>query len=188
MKKRKNKRTELQNILNRYKNINMPELYRNLMADYIRFIYKWIDPINHALDDRLRVEALNQKANAAYMKKLTKYNDHVQQLCWIRDTAVVLLSYIVFIGIHVPNKESIKNFYQLKDIIEGALIDRMVVICRYKRSFLNGEKFSLKGTKKPMDCLEIQRSKHWPEQAINAAAFVNGQTIMGLRAYIKENK
>jgi hypothetical protein len=62
----------------------------------------------------------------------------------------------------------------------------MVVTGRYKRSFLNGEKFSLKGTKVPMDCLEIQHLESWPEEAINAAAFVNGQTIMGLRAYIKE--
>ena len=79
-----------------------------------------------------------------------------------------------------------RDFYDLKDVIENALIDRMVVIGRYKRSFLNGEKFSLKGTKVPMDCLEIQHLKSWPEEAINAAAFVNGQTIMGIRAYIKE--
>lgn len=164
----------------------MPQDYKTLMADYIRFIWKWITPINHALDDRIRVEQLNIKATAAHMKKFSTYDKHIQQLCWIRDTAVVLLSYIVYIGVHVPNKKSLKDFYDLKDVIENALIDRMVVIGRYKRSFLNGEKFSLKGAKVPMDCLKIQHLESWPEEAINAAAFVNGQTIMGLRAYIKE--
>ena len=180
------KKSHLQEILDRYKNINLPAEYKTLMFDYIRFIYKWVTPINHVLDVVLRIDQQNTKATATYMKRRAELDNHIGQLCWLRDTGLVLLSFIVFIGMHVPNKKSLKDFHELKEILETAILDRLVVIERYKNYFLQHRRFSLKGIKVPMDCEAIQNSKYWPENEINAAAFANGRQIMGISIYKKE--
>ena len=178
MSKRK---SYMQMIYERHKFLPLCPEYKKIFFDYARLFFKWMDHINRALFDH---KELSQSAHtAASIKKCAELEDILKETCWLRDTILVVLSMLMFIGLNTPTKSTLDRLTELHDIIDNNLLSYMVIAQRYRNAIRNHKRLSLKGTTKPLSVEEIRKLDCWPIDSLMDACFYNGSKILNLQSF-----
>ena len=171
-------KTHLQETLERHKDIPLPPEYKQVFFQYIRLFHKWMEPVNHALDNMHEVE--NLVTTAAAFKKAEEMKNYVEECCWMRDGILVTTSLLIYIGMNIPSLENLNKFKKLLTIIDDNMLLYLAVIQRYHRTIKSHIRLSLKGLQLPITFGDVQKMKEFPDSNLMDAAFVNGQKIMGI--------
>ena len=183
MRKRK---SYMQFIYERHKALPLCPEYKAIFFDYAKLFFKWMDHINHAL---FEYQELSQSAHtAASIKKCAELEDVLRDTCWLRDTILVVLSMIMFIGLNNPSKSTLACLRELHDVIDDNLLNYMVVAQKYRDAIKNHKRLSLKGVTKPLSVDEIRNMECWPIGSLLDSCFANGSKILDLQSFNPRNK
>ena len=172
------KKSYLQAALERHKDIPLPPQYKEVFFNYIRLFFKWVDHINNAISNTAEAEKI--ASTPAAIKKWSEMRDYLSYLCIMRDGICVTISIMIYIGMNIPDLQTLEKFKKTMEIIDDNILSYLAIIQRYYHSIKFHHKLSLNGFKKPITFDEIQSSKNWPGMMVMEAAFVNGQKILNI--------
>lgn len=168
---------KLMQLMKRQERLPLQKDYKALLQKYTKLVYTWINPINDIIYFQKNGDP-NGKMTAAGMKKLHEMNTYLTDICEVREYIVATTSMLVFIGFNYPVDTALKQFKELYDVYEGALLDNMVILQGYKKAIINHRAFSIKKYKKPITMREVEKLNCWPWKPTMFSFFHHGCKVL----------